>query len=116
MFTVTIESCFWASHQILLPDGSKEKSHAHNWKIAATIQSQNLDDSQTVLDFHILKDLLNRTWEQIINHNNALPDNASAEMVAKYVYEILKPMLKNNIQLESITATEQPGCSAKYHE
>ncbi|MHC4240480.1 MAG: 6-pyruvoyl trahydropterin synthase family protein, partial [Planctomycetota bacterium] len=51
MFTVSVETRFWASHSLVLPDGSKEQRHQHNWMVAAEVSSTKLDDRGLVMDF-----------------------------------------------------------------
>ncbi|MHC4424383.1 MAG: 6-pyruvoyl trahydropterin synthase family protein, partial [Planctomycetota bacterium] len=55
MFTISVETCFWASHQLTLPDGSKESLHHHNWVVTADVSSNELNSMGLVMDFHRLK-------------------------------------------------------------
>ncbi|MDT8302823.1 MAG: 6-carboxytetrahydropterin synthase, partial [Sedimentisphaerales bacterium] len=58
MFTISVETHFWASHQLLLPDGSKEPVHYHNWLVTAEVGSDTLNEMAVVMDFHELKRML----------------------------------------------------------
>jgi len=119
LFTLSVETHFEAFHSLSLPDGSKEPVHSHNWLISADVSSKSVDETGLVIDFNRLKELI----DDIVSQFNASSlekneyfqqNNSSAEMVAKYVYEKLEPMLTDKLKLESVKVTEQPGCSAKY--
>lgn len=119
MLTVSVETRFWASHQVTLPDGSKEPLHAHNWSAAADVSSNVLSDMGLVMDFHQLRQMLNNIVDEF--DNMALDDigyfkqnNSSAENVAKYIYEKLRLTLPKGLRLEAVRVVEEPGCSAKF--
>jgi len=119
LFTVVVETHFWASHRLTLPDGSKEPTHCHNWKVAADVSSDRLDSIGCVIDFHELKAILDEIVAVL--DNDALDEldyfrtnNPSAENVAKYVYEKLQPKLPGQLRLKNVTVVEQPGCIAKF--
>ena len=44
MFTISVETHFWASHQLHLPDGSKEPSHYHNWLVTVQVAAEKLNE------------------------------------------------------------------------
>ena len=119
MFTVSVETHFWASHQLRLADGSKEAEHWHNWLVAADISGDKLDGMGLVIDFGLLREQLKGIVGEF--GNNALEknacfqrNNASAENVARYIYEKLEPKLPKNVKLAGVRVVEEPGCSAKF--
>ena len=121
MFTVSVETHFWASHQLALPDGSKEPLHRHNWQITVEVSSDRLNTMGVVMDFCWLK----ATVKKIVGglSNTALEEkdyfrqnNSSAEAVAKYVYDKLEPKLPKGVKLDAVTVVEEPGCRAKYRK
>ncbi|HUS74161.1 MAG TPA: 6-carboxytetrahydropterin synthase [Sedimentisphaerales bacterium] len=119
MLTVSVETRFWASHQLTLPDGSKEPLHAHNWSAAADVSSNVLSDMGLVMDFHRLKEMLDNIVAEF--DNMALDgidyfrkNNSSAENVAGYIYEKLQLTLPTDVRLEAVRVAEEPGCSAKF--
>jgi 6-pyruvoyltetrahydropterin/6-carboxytetrahydropterin synthase len=119
MFTVSVETYFWASHQLILPDGSKEPVHHHNWVVTANISSEKLDDRGFVMDFCRLKEALVKTTAEFDNAPLDSIDyfrrnNPSAENVAKYIFGKLEPELPGGVKLRSIQVVEEPGCSAKF--
>ncbi len=119
MFTVSVETHFWASHQLTLPGGSKEPVHRHNWSVTADVSTEALNSMGLVMYFRQLKAMVD---EMIAEFDNMALDkidyfqrnNSSAENVAGYIYEKLEPKLPQGVKLEAIRVVEEPGCSAKF--
>ncbi len=61
MFTISVERHFRASHQLTLPDGSKESVHSHDWVVIANLSSEKLNNMGVVMDFQILKAKIDKT-------------------------------------------------------
>ncbi len=119
MFTLSVETHFWASHQLTLPDGSKEPPHRHNWSVTVDVSTEALNSMGLVMDFRQLKAMVDKTIAEF--DNTALDkigyfqrNNSSAENVAGYIYEKLEPKLPQGVKLEAIRVVEEPGCSAKF--
>jgi len=119
LFTVSVEMSFRASHQLTLPDGSKEATHRHNWSVTAAVAGEKLDNTGVVMDFHRLRAALGGIIAELDN----LPlneiayfqrNNASAENVAKYIYDKLAARLPEGIELQGVKVGEEPGCWAKF--
>jgi len=94
VFVLSVETCFWAWHQLKLPDGQTEPAHGHHWVVIADVSSDRLDTMGLVMDFRDLKAALDGI---VAGFNNRQLDrlepfsrnNPSAENVAKYIYEKL---------------------------
>ena len=119
MFKVTVQTSFWASHQLTLPDGQKEPLHSHNWKVTAEVSGEKLNQRGLLIDFNKLKKLIDNITESFTNpslENNKYFQNSnlSAEMIAKYIFENLQPQLPELLILDCISVTEEEGCSAKF--
>ena len=119
MFTVSVETHFWASHRLTLPDGSKEPLHQHNWMATADVSSSKLDSMGLVMDFRRLKAMLDGIVAEFDNISLDRIDyfrqnNPSAETVAKYIYEKLELILPEAVKLEAVRVGETPGCWAKF--
>jgi 6-pyruvoyltetrahydropterin/6-carboxytetrahydropterin synthase len=121
MFTISVERHFRASHQLTLPDGSKEAVHSHDWVVTASLSSEKLNNMGIVMDFHTLQAMIDKTVAGF--DNTALEsisyfqqNNPSAENVAKYIYDKLRTELPEGVKLRNIRVVEEPGCSAKYRE
>jgi 6-pyruvoyltetrahydropterin/6-carboxytetrahydropterin synthase len=119
MWTVSVETHFWASHRLTLPDGSKEHAHSHNFSVTAYVGTEKMTDMGLVMDFRCLKAMLDNIVAEF--DNVALDrigyfkkNNPTAENVAKYVYEQLRPKLTKDVILEAIEVIEEPGCLAKF--
>jgi 6-pyruvoyltetrahydropterin/6-carboxytetrahydropterin synthase len=121
LFTISVQTSFWAPHQLRLPDGQKEKSHSHNWLVQATVSSSQLNKMGICFDFNKLKTILisitdTLTNGQIEDNPYFQQNNSSAELLAKYIYERLEQQLPEELNLESVTVTEEPGCSASFRK
>ena len=119
MFTVSVETHFWASHQLTLSDGPKESLHRHNWKVAAEVGSETLNKMGLVMDFRRLKTLVDNIVGELADTTLEKKDyfrqnGSSAEIVAKYIYEKLSPRLPEAVILNNIRVVEEPGCWAKF--
>ena len=121
MFTISVERHFRASHQLTLPDGSKEPVHQHDWVVTASLSSERLNNMGVVMDFRVLQAMIDRTvagFDNTALESNSYfqQNNPSAENVAKYIYEKLLIELPEGVKLQNIRVVEEPGCSAKFHE
>ena len=119
MLTVSVETHFWASHQLTLPDGSKEPLHSHNFSVTADVGSDMLSNMGLVMDFRRLKAMLDNIVAEFDNVTLDSIDyfgqnNSTAENVAKYIYEKLRPGLPKDVKLEAVSVAEGPGCLAKF--
>ncbi|UCE48564.1 MAG: 6-carboxytetrahydropterin synthase [Phycisphaerales bacterium] len=121
MFTISVETHFRASHQLILPDGSKEPLHDHDWAVTAAVSSDKLDEMGVVMDFHDLKAKLRQITAEL--DDTVLGEircfqrnNPSAENVAKHVYGMLRGQLPHGVKLRSIKVVEEPGCVAEFAE
>ncbi|HUU18337.1 MAG TPA: 6-carboxytetrahydropterin synthase [Sedimentisphaerales bacterium] len=121
MFTISVETSFWASHQLVLPDGSKEPVHHHNWLVTAGLSSDKLNSMAVVMDFQELKAMVNDIVAEF--DNVALNEisyfrqnNPSAENVARYIYEKLRAKLPEGVKLQNIRVVEELGCAANFSE
>jgi len=119
LFTVSIETYFWASHQLVLPDGSKEPQHQHNWAVTAEVGSSELNSMGLVMDFYRLKALVHNIVSELDDTAMERIDyfqrnSSSAENLARYIYEQLEPKLPKGVKLQSIWVGEEQGSSAKF--
>ncbi len=122
MYVIEVTAEFCASHQLRLADGSLEPLHGHNWHVQAKVESGQLDDLETVMDFHVLENML----KQIINpwmngHLNNVPPfdrqwNPSAERVAEHIGMELARRMKAPVRVAEVRVTEAAGCSAIFRD
>ncbi len=123
MYEITVESVFAAAHAIRLPDGSLEPCHGHNWPVTLTVAADELDNIETVCDFHLLQQLLHHAiapWqnndlnrcEPFADGQGGLNINPTAERVAWAIAQKVRPGLPGNCRLVSVRVGEAPGCTA----
>jgi 6-pyruvoyltetrahydropterin/6-carboxytetrahydropterin synthase len=117
LFTISVQTSFWASHQLKLPSGKRENIHSHNWLVQAQLSSEQLNKMGLVFDFNRLKTILTAITDTLTD--SPLEDNpyfqqnnSSAEMIAKYIYQSLEKKLPDGISLDLVTVIEELGCSA----
>ena len=119
LFTVTVESGFSAEHQLTYAGGEKEVLHGHQWVVRVAVSAQRLDESGLAVDFVELKghveDIIapfkGSRLEELACFEGG---NASAEVVAKYIYDKTAERLPTYIKLEYVEVMEAAGCWAKY--
>jgi 6-pyruvoyltetrahydropterin/6-carboxytetrahydropterin synthase len=119
LFTITIESGFTASHGLTYAGGKKEDAHTHDWKLRVVAQIEELDENGLAVDFLDLKPKIKRVvavldGAQLEKLECFEGINASAENVAKYIFDELKPEMLTKAMLESVEVMEAKGCWAKY--
>lgn len=119
MFTVKIETGFFAFHQVPLGDGTLESLHGHDWQVAVEVFADQLDQAGLVMDFQLLKDMVDNITAKISDSRMGdveffRQNSSSTENVAKYIYDKLEPMLPTNVRLQCVSVTESPGCSVKF--
>jgi len=120
LYTVTVESTFTASHQLRMADGAKEPLHSHDWVVRVAVSAENLDETGLAVDFNDLKAMIADVAEPFAGARLEQLDcfancNASAENVARYIYDRIEPMLANRLKLEYAEVMEATGCWTKYH-
>ena len=121
MFTITVETSFLACHQLTFGDGRQEDSHNHNWIVRTSVCAEKLDRNGIAVDFELLKKDIQAITAKF--DGSKLEDldcfkgvNASAEIVAKYIFEKVRPLIPTGARLDYIEVTEAPGCTAKYSD
>jgi 6-pyruvoyltetrahydropterin/6-carboxytetrahydropterin synthase len=121
MFEITIENTFSASHALALPDGQSEPLHGHNWPVTVTVARPDLDNIETVMDFHHLEQILSSIIAPMNNrHLNDLEPfaagkiNPTAERVAWWIATQVQKQLPPGVSLVRVTVGEAPRCTAIY--
>ena len=132
MYEVIIESSFTASHALRLPtEGGAEGDvprlepvHSHDWPVRVTVASEELDEIETVMDFHELEAMVAAILEPLRGRylNEVQPFdrevNPSAERVAWHIgtrlVERLAESVGERVQLVGVSVGEAPGCTATW--
>ena len=118
MFEIKAQMHFSAAHHLLNYEGECENQHGHNWLVEAYVQGENLDKSNILIDYKVLKKELKKVLD-ILDHKdiNELPDfkgiSPSSETLARYIYSKLKIVIP---QVSKISVWETPTSCASYFE
>jgi len=118
MFEVKIESHFSAAHHLLNYEGECENQHGHNWKVEVYAQGNELDKSNILIDFKVLKRELNKVLDTLdhkdLNTLEMFKDSSpSSEIISKYIYTELKKTIP---QISKVCVWETERARASYWE
>jgi len=106
MYLIELEDTFNATHAVRLPTGRWESPHRHQWRVRAFIGSSELDENHFVADFaqvgRTLRAILADLENADLNSMPRLEDGASAELVARYIFDHLSQHLTD--QRGTVTA------------
>ena len=119
MYTVIVKKEFTASHQLNLAEGGLEELHEHRWIVEAAVSAAALNERGMAIDFHVIERLL---MEQIAGYEGKCLENceqfkksgASAEAVAREIFDQLAARLPANRKLAWVEVTEAPNCRVRY--
>lgn len=118
MFELKAQMYFSAAHHLLNYEGECENQHGHNWLVEAFVQGTELDKSNILVDYKVLKKHLKAVLD-LLDHKdiNELPDfkgiSPSSEILAKYIYEKMKKVVP---QISKISIWETATSCASYFE
>jgi 6-pyruvoyltetrahydropterin/6-carboxytetrahydropterin synthase len=125
MYEVTVEAGFSSGHYLRNYHGKCENPHGHNYKVRVTLAGAELDSTGLLLDFKLLKQVLNpvicRIDHQMLNDLEPFTTlNPSAENIAKYFYdqtkEQLSGMTQDRVRVKDCTIWETDTTTATYFE
>lgn len=129
MYEIKIQASFDAAHRLRNYTGKCSNLHGHTWKIEAVVKGNKLDGTGMLIDFKILKELLNNVINEFDHrYINDLPDfadnaentmNPTAENIANYIYKKMRQQIADRlpgISLDKIWVWESPGAGAAYWE
>lgn len=100
MFEVKTQGHFSSAHHLLNYCGECENQHGHNWKVEVFVRGEELDKSNILVDFKVLKKALNSVLDYLDHCDiNELPEfkgvSPSSEMLCKFIYTQLKKEIPN---------------------
>ena len=119
MYRISIDTAFKASHQLTFADGTQEPLHMHQWCVTAAVSADTLNAEGLVMDFcHLergIQEAISPYQEkQLENTSYFAGRNASAEQVAKAIFDAVAPRIPAPARLDYVEVTEAPGCRARY--
>ena len=118
MFELKAQMYFAAAHHLLNYEGECENQHGHNWLVEAYVTGNELDKSNILIDYKILRRELKSVLD-LLDHKdlNQLPyfegESPSSEMISMFIYKKLKE--KINI-LSKVSVWETNTSCASYYE
>ncbi len=128
MFKLTVKRSFAAAHKLENYNGKCGTLHGHTWTVEVAVCGGQLDDCGMVIDFKILKDMLDKIIRpfdhsylnelDVLNASHAR-FNPTAENLAYYIYREMKKALNNkypNVKISAVRIWESPEASAIYQE
>lgn len=118
MFELKAQMYFAAAHHLLNYEGECENQHGHNWLVEAYVQGEELDKSNILIDYKVLKRELKAVLD-LLDHKdlNELPYfsgiSPSSEMISKFIYGKLKERVA---LLSKVSVWETNNSCASYYE
>ena len=118
MYELKVISSFSAAHHLLNYEGDCENQHGHNWLVEAYVQGTELDKSNILVDYKVLKKVLKSVLD-LLDHKdiNELEDfkgiSPSSEILSKYIYEKMKEQIP---LISKISIWETSTSCASYFE
>ena len=118
MFELKAEMYFSAAHHLLNYNGACENMHGHNWLVEAYVRGTELDQSNILVDYKVIKKNLKEVTDYLDHKDiNELPEFAgispSSEILAKYIYHKMKERIP---LISKISIWETPTSCASYWE
>jgi 6-pyruvoyltetrahydropterin/6-carboxytetrahydropterin synthase len=115
-----VKGGFSAAHRLMGSGGKCESIHGHNFKVELEVQGHGLDDTGMVVDFGVLKKILNRILDDLDHTDlNDVPGlngkSPSSENLAEYIFrEVAKDLPCPGVRIRSVTVSESDTASATY--
>jgi len=119
IYTLTIKGHFDAAHALVGYPGECRELHGHTWDIEVSVSGTELDEVGIVYDFKDLKaDLGSILADYDHVYLNEVPPfdniNATAENLARVIYERLEVLLPEQISLDEVGVWESPIAKLTY--
>lgn len=119
MYELSVKSHFDAAHALRGYEGECRQLHGHTWDVEAIVAGERLDEVGIVYDFKRLKDDLGSVLERFDHaYLNEVPPfdeiNATAENLARVVFEALEERLGAEVRLVEVAVWESPIARIAY--
>lgn len=118
MFQLRVPGEFAAAHFLQNYHGKCERLHGHNYKVRVFVSGSELDEGGMLIDFGILKTELKSVLDEFdhtsLNDHPAFGNgNPSAELIAKYIHDSLKPRIPQ-VKIDRVEVFETEKNLAAY--
>jgi 6-pyruvoyltetrahydropterin/6-carboxytetrahydropterin synthase len=119
IYTLTVKEHFDAAHALVGYPGECKNLHGHTWDVEVSVRGTELDEIGIVYDFKNLKGSLAEILECYDHHYlNEVPPfdtiNATAENLARVIYEQLGETLPEGVELVEVVVWESPIAKLTY--
>jgi 6-pyruvoyltetrahydropterin/6-carboxytetrahydropterin synthase len=120
MYELTIKKAFSAAHCLQDVGGKCEALHGHNFLVEVALSGKDLDKSDLLIDFRLLKKWTDEVLEDFDHkHLNKLEFfqniNPSSEQLARLIFLRLEEKLKiPNLRLVRVTIWESDNARVSY--
>lgn len=121
MYELIVKRKFSAAHQLRGYKGKCESLHGHTYGVEVRIGAEKLNEIGLAVDFKELKKIIDEMLERYDHRllNDVPPydrENPSAEVIARTIYQELKPGMPEGAVLLRVTVWESEDAGAAYSE
>jgi len=119
LYSLTVRSSFAAAHLLREYEGNCERLHGHNWRVEATVESEELDSRGMALDFREMKgalqDILSRLDHKYLNEITPFDArNPSSENIARYIFGEMEGKIPAPARLARVVVWESDDARAEF--
>jgi 6-pyruvoyltetrahydropterin/6-carboxytetrahydropterin synthase len=121
MYKLKVKKHFDSAHFLRGYRGKCSNLHGHSWSYEIVIEGKELDDIGILVDFKMLKEILEEEIESLFDHtclNDVININPTAENLSKLIFDLLQSnfiiLTERLIILKEVTVWESPECSVTY--
>ncbi|MBI5343691.1 MAG: 6-carboxytetrahydropterin synthase QueD [Deltaproteobacteria bacterium] len=119
LYSLTVRSSFAAAHLLREYEGNCERLHGHNWRVEATVESEELDPRGMALDFREMKSALNDILSRLDHkYLNEIPpfdgQNPSSENIARYLFVEMEGKIPAPARLARVVVWESDDARAEF--
>ncbi|MFC1617242.1 6-carboxytetrahydropterin synthase QueD [Candidatus Margulisiibacteriota bacterium] len=121
MYELMVEDNFNSAHFLKGYDGNCKNLHGHNFRVQIFVKGLELNQIGLLADYRLLKKELKVILSELDHKllNDILKFNPTSELLAKYLYNKLKAVLKHiskKVRLSKVIIWESDKTSASYFE
>jgi 6-pyruvoyltetrahydropterin/6-carboxytetrahydropterin synthase len=115
-YKLSVTKDFASAHCLRKYKGKCENLHGHSWKVRVSFIGSKLDDAGMLIDFTDIKQSLDkiivRLDHKCLNEIDPFNEiNPTAENIAAFVYEQLRPMESKDAQVCEVEVWESESSS-----
>ena len=120
MYRVRVIQQFSGAHNLRNYNGKCENLHGHNWRVEAYLQGAQLNETEMLLDFTVLKKRLKEILDELdhkyLNEQVEffVKNNPTSENIARFIYGRLKETF--GTLTERVVVWETDVQAAEYFE